>query len=513
MAATGSLESAAVTAEGRAPDGIAAGLLREQPGRTTWPRASTTRAWRRASWRRPTTPAGRGRCWETLGSRTRAPAGRPPYLRAVRHVQEVLFLPQRQPGTLDNAAVKWAVMTYGGVDAALRSSDTQAEDRYWNAATSSYYSDTARRARTTTSSAWAGTTRTRPATSCPAAGRPATGRSSSRTAGDRTGRLGRQDEGVLLGLILRRELRQGARGVQRRRVRGRLRRDLPVRRARPQRWISAGGGERRGTRTASPAPGRATVAAVSFYTPVPGTAYEVRVARHAAGHRRGAGRRDRRRRRRRVPHRSASSSRPSWTAGDASSWSRCASTTPGWRRTRCPWSAPSDLIAPRARAGQSFVSADGSSWTDLTALGTLPGASRANVCLKAFVNAAGAGDTRPPRVELRGGIVAPRSHGDDPLAARRPGLLQRQRDRRAQRARRRAARSWPERRIPGRRRRRARGLEPEGGLAGRAGTACRGRAYDVAGGRQETATRAAVVVRGVAPAVAAASRGRRPGAS
>ena len=37
----------------------------------------------------------------------------------------------------------------------------------------------------------------------------------------------------------------------------------------------------------------------------------------------------------------------------------------------------------------------------------------------------------------------------------------------------------------------------------------RGRAYDVAGGRQQTATRAAVIVRGGAPAAATAASARR----
>ncbi len=44
----------------------------------------------------------------------RSPEG----LRAVRHVQDILFLPERE-GPLDNDAVKWAVSTVGGVSCAI----------------------------------------------------------------------------------------------------------------------------------------------------------------------------------------------------------------------------------------------------------------------------------------------------------------------------------------------------------------------------------------------------------
>ena len=98
---------------------------------TTWPRAWSTRAGRRASWPRPTTPAGRARCGRVSDPYPR-PGQSPEYLRAVRHVQEVLFLPQRTAWD-DNAAVKWAVMTYGGVDAAAYF-HYEPDARYWNGA-------------------------------------------------------------------------------------------------------------------------------------------------------------------------------------------------------------------------------------------------------------------------------------------------------------------------------------------------------------------------------------------
>ena len=76
-------------------------------------------------------------------------------------------------------------------------------------------------------------------------------------------------------------------------------------------------------------------------------------------------------------------------------------TAPGWARP-VPVERTSELIAPRAGAGQSYVSADGASWKDLTALA---GLSHADVCLKAFVDAPGAGDTQPPCVDVDGGVV------------------------------------------------------------------------------------------------------------
>src|SRR5665648_1284151 len=63
----------------------------------------------------------------------RSPEG----LRPLRHVQEVLYLPDRRT-PLDNDVLKWAVSTYGGVDTAMAF-----EVRYNNSATNAYYSTTA----------------------------------------------------------------------------------------------------------------------------------------------------------------------------------------------------------------------------------------------------------------------------------------------------------------------------------------------------------------------------------
>ena len=112
MAATGSLESATVTAEGRAQDFSENNLADHMASRLVYEgmAPSELAAAYYARWEGPVL--------ESSDPYPR-PGRSPEYLRAVRHVQEVLFLPRRTPGTLDNDAVKWAVMTYGGVDAAI----------------------------------------------------------------------------------------------------------------------------------------------------------------------------------------------------------------------------------------------------------------------------------------------------------------------------------------------------------------------------------------------------------
>ena len=57
----------------------------------------------------------------------------------------------------------------------------------------------------------------------------------------------------------------------------------------------------------------------------------------------------------------------------------------------------SRLITPVSAPGQSYLSADGLQWKDLT---SLPGLGKADVCLKAFVDAEGDADLLPPGVEV-----------------------------------------------------------------------------------------------------------------
>jgi len=64
-----------------------------------------------------------------------------------------------------------------------------------------------------------------------------------------------------------------------------------------------------------------------------------------------------------------------------------------------PLESPSELIAPRGARGQSYVSADGKTWSDLV---TLPGFGSSDVCLKAFEVAASGGDTRAPTASISG---------------------------------------------------------------------------------------------------------------
>ena len=237
------------------------------------------------------------------------------------------------------------------------------------------------------------------------------------------------------------------------------------------------------------------MAAVSFYTPVPGTAYEVRVA----GSVRGIGS---------APVAAAGSvavagyhtirlEQPAPVTAGRVFVAAVRVTTPGWSRP-VPVERPSALIAPRARPGQSYVSADGASWSDLTSLG---GLSRANVCLKAFVTASGAGDASAPRVDVAGGVVrrgvaakvrwrltdpafssasaivvlTVRDAGGAVVAQRRvPAVAVGERGTWSVKA------TWP---------------------AGR--YTVLGRAFDVAGRRQTAASRASVLVRGSAPAASA----------
>jgi C1A family cysteine protease len=78
-------------------------------------------------------------------------------------------------------------------------------------------------------------------------------------------------------------------------------------------------------------------------------------------------------------------------------------TTPG-SRTPIPVEQPTSLLAPRAAAGRSFVSRDGTTWTDLRAR---RGFAASDVCLKAFVDSAGTGDEASPRVRLQPATASP----------------------------------------------------------------------------------------------------------
>jgi C1A family cysteine protease len=146
--------------------------------------------------------------------------------------------------------------------------------------------------------------------------------------------------------------------------------------------------------------GSGHVAAVSFYTPVPGSTFEVRVAstleglaaapEAARGTALVAG------------YHTVKLTAPAAVQDGEAFVAAVRLTTPGSTEP-VPLEHPSQLIAPISAPGRSFVSADGTAWTDLT---KMAGYQRSDVCLKAFVDSAdGGGDVRPPVVSVRDAVV------------------------------------------------------------------------------------------------------------
>ena len=315
----------------------------------------------------------------------------------MRHVQEVLFLPERAPGEADNAAVKWAVSTYGGVDAAI-DFDSKAEFKFWNEKTSSYYNGV--RADLDHHVLCVGWDDAYPADAF-----------ATRPEGDGAF-LVKNSWGTDHGLggyfwISYYDVSFGKGLAVFSGVEGAGNHDAVYQYDALGRsaWTQpAGGDESAWFANRFLGAGSGDLSAVAFYTPVPGTAYEVRVASSLAGVAEApaaatgtvavAG------------YHTISLARPAKVAAGRPFVVAVRVTTPGWTRP-VPVERPSELISPRARSGQSFISADGAAWTDLT---TVPGDSRSNVCLKAFVDdPSGAGDTRRPLVSVGGGTFRPGS--------------------------------------------------------------------------------------------------------
>ena len=201
-----------------------------------------------------------GPVFETA-THTPAPDVTRTFLKSVRHVQEVLFLPQRTRA-LDNAAVKWAVRTNGGVDAAIDG------HRHGERLLEQLDELLLRPGRALTElnhhvlcvgwdDAYPGVNFTH-----------ATAGRRRLSHQEQLGHGLRGNERLLLALLLRPELRQGAGRVRRRRGRRQPRRHLPVRRPGPQRLDRAGGGESAWYASRFACAGSGDVTAVSFYTPV-----------------------------------------------------------------------------------------------------------------------------------------------------------------------------------------------------------------------------------------------------
>lgn len=162
------------------------------------------------------------------------------------------------------------------------------------------------------------------------------------------------------------------------------------------------------------ASGTGSLAAVGFYAPVAGSSFEVRVAPSVAGVAAAA------------PAAEGTAPVGGYHTVDLTAPAAVQDgevfvvavrlTAPGCDEP-VALERSSDLIAPTSSPGQSYVSPDGAQWTDLA---RLPGLAGADVCLKAFVTADGAGDSKAPTVKVnattarRGGTARVRYRVADP---------------------------------------------------------------------------------------------------
>jgi len=307
----------------------------------------------------------------------RSPEG----LRPVRHVQEVLYLPDRRT-PLDNDALKWAVRTYGGVDTAMAF-----EAGYNNSHTFAYYSTKAGLVldHRVTCVGWDdGFPASRFTDVPPGDGAFLIKNSWGADWGDAgyfwisyyDANYG-QDMAVFNGA----ERASNYDAIYQHDALG---------------WSRSLG---YGSDTAWFAnrfhcAGSGTIRAVSFYTPAPGSSYEVRVAGRvadvaaapvgAAGAVTLGG------------YHTVRLAAPVAVVNGSVFVVAVKLTSVGWYKP-IPLEAPAPLISPRAARGQSYISADGGSWQDLT---TRPGFASANVCLKAFVDAPSGRDVRAPKARV-----------------------------------------------------------------------------------------------------------------
>lgn len=310
------------------------------------------------------------------------PGGSPDGLRAVRHVQDVLLLPPRgRPD--DNDAVKWAVLSHGAVAAAMFYHHSSIDQE-----TKAYYHPAAGVLEPTHYVAIVGWDDRYPATAF-VEPPPGDGAFLVRNSWGPQWGLGGYfwvsyydtSFGSELSVVSGTERADNFDGVYQ---------------FDPLAWTTTlgFGGDTAWFANRFRGAGAGVVKAVSFYAPTPDCAYEVRVAGAvddvAAAPVAAAGL---------LPvggYRTVRLSRTFAIAAGKPFVVAVRLTAPGSRRPIAV-EAPSELTSPTAARGQSFVSADGAAWRDLT---TVSGFAQANVCLKAFVDSRGSSDTKAPRARL-----------------------------------------------------------------------------------------------------------------